>query len=151
MTSIHTLIGRHRTAMLVLATVAGLVPAAGLAAATTEPPTDTASGVQAPGWVEADPFPIAVTALTDGIVEEMLALEGQPGRTGRSTNGFDLPPECPAVAAHGEMQAYTQSAHQGRLRKPPSRDKRRHVVTRDHRERPQPFPSRHPRNFMRAR
>ncbi|MBN2445571.1 MAG: efflux RND transporter periplasmic adaptor subunit [Phycisphaerae bacterium] len=32
--------------------------------------------VQAPGWVEADPFPIAVPALADGVVEEVLALEG---------------------------------------------------------------------------
>ena len=33
--------------------------------------------VQAPGWVEADPFPIAVSALTDGVVAEVLVLEGQ--------------------------------------------------------------------------
>jgi RND family efflux transporter MFP subunit len=33
--------------------------------------------VQAPGWVEADPFPIAVSALADGVVCEMFALEGQ--------------------------------------------------------------------------
>jgi len=32
--------------------------------------------VQAPGWVEADPFPIAVSALADGVVEELLVLEG---------------------------------------------------------------------------
>jgi len=42
----------------------------------------TGSGVQAPGWVEADPFPISVTALTDGVVKEMLALEGQPIKVG---------------------------------------------------------------------
>jgi multidrug efflux pump subunit AcrA (membrane-fusion protein) len=40
------------------------------------------AGVQAPGWVEADPFPISVTALTDGVVKEMLALEGQQIRAG---------------------------------------------------------------------
>ena len=34
--------------------------------------------VQAPGWVEADPFPTAVTALADGVVAEVLVLEGQP-------------------------------------------------------------------------
>ena len=33
--------------------------------------------VQAPGWVEADPFPIAVSALADGIVSDVLVLEGQ--------------------------------------------------------------------------
>ncbi len=34
--------------------------------------------VQAPGWVEADPFPAAVSALADGVVAELLVLEGQP-------------------------------------------------------------------------
>ena len=33
--------------------------------------------VQAPGWVEADPFPVGVSALADGVVEEMLVLEGE--------------------------------------------------------------------------
>jgi HlyD family secretion protein len=41
-----------------------------------------ASTVQAPGWVEADPYSIAVSALTDGIVKEVLALEGQPVKAG---------------------------------------------------------------------
>lgn len=34
--------------------------------------------VQAPGWVEADPFPVAVSALADGVVADVLVLEGQP-------------------------------------------------------------------------
>ncbi|MEA2708842.1 MAG: hypothetical protein QOF78_1443 [Phycisphaerales bacterium] len=50
------------------------MPAAGANAA--------GSGVLAPGWVEADPFPSSVTALTDGVVKEMLALEGQAVKTG---------------------------------------------------------------------
>lgn len=33
---------------------------------------------QAPGWVEPDPFPIYVPALTSGVVEEVLVLEGEP-------------------------------------------------------------------------
>lgn len=33
--------------------------------------------VQAAGWVEADPYKSYVTALTDGIVQEVLVLEGQ--------------------------------------------------------------------------
>lgn len=33
--------------------------------------------VQAPGWVEADPFAVGVSALADGVVEEMLVLEGE--------------------------------------------------------------------------
>ena len=32
--------------------------------------------VQAPGWVEADPFSISVPALAEGVVEDVLALEG---------------------------------------------------------------------------
>lgn len=39
--------------------------------------------VQAPGWVEADPFPVAVTALADGVVEEVLVLEGEPVNKGQ--------------------------------------------------------------------
>lgn len=39
--------------------------------------------VQAPGWLEADPFYVACTALTDGIVEEMLVLEGQRVEAGQ--------------------------------------------------------------------
>ncbi|MBI5866157.1 MAG: efflux RND transporter periplasmic adaptor subunit [Planctomycetes bacterium] len=37
---------------------------------------------QAPGWVEADPFPIGVSALAEGVVSEVLALEGQTIRAG---------------------------------------------------------------------
>jgi len=39
--------------------------------------------VQAPGWVEPDPFPITVSALADGVVSEVLALEGQPVKKGQ--------------------------------------------------------------------
>jgi RND family efflux transporter MFP subunit len=38
--------------------------------------------VQAPGWVEADPYPIAVSALADGVVKDVLALEGQSVKAG---------------------------------------------------------------------
>lgn len=39
--------------------------------------------VQAPGWVEADPFPIYVPSLAPGVVEEVLVLEGQHVKTGQ--------------------------------------------------------------------
>ncbi|HPF39187.1 MAG TPA: efflux RND transporter periplasmic adaptor subunit [Phycisphaerae bacterium] len=32
--------------------------------------------VQAPGWLEPDPFPVAVSALADGVIREVLVLEG---------------------------------------------------------------------------
>lgn len=38
--------------------------------------------VQAPGWVEPDPYSIAVSALADGVVEEVLILEGQAVKAG---------------------------------------------------------------------
>ncbi len=40
--------------------------------------------VQAPGWVEPDPFPIAISALANGVVEELLVLEGQPVEAGQA-------------------------------------------------------------------
>lgn len=51
--------------------------------APAEQPADTSQDargrktVQASGWLEADPFSIACTALADGVVAEMLVLEGQ--------------------------------------------------------------------------
>jgi len=39
--------------------------------------------VQAAGWVEADPYKTYVTALTDGIVREVLVLEGEPVKQGQ--------------------------------------------------------------------
>lgn len=38
--------------------------------------------VQAPGWVEADPFPIYVSGLATGIVDKVLVLEGQEVKAG---------------------------------------------------------------------
>lgn len=37
----------------------------------------SATAVQAAGWVEANPYPLAVTALADGVVREILVLEGE--------------------------------------------------------------------------
>src|SRR5687768_1403130 len=39
---------------------------------------------QAAGWVEPDPYPVHVTALTDGVVNEVLVLEGQPVKAGQA-------------------------------------------------------------------
>jgi RND family efflux transporter MFP subunit len=54
-----------------------VVVKAGDAASTT-----SGVSVQAPGWLEADPYPIAVSALAGGVVKEMLALEGQSIKAG---------------------------------------------------------------------
>ena len=36
----------------------------------------TSVAVQAPGWIEADPFAVSVPALADGVIQEVLVLEG---------------------------------------------------------------------------
>jgi HlyD family secretion protein len=61
--------------------VVPVVVKTGVAGSTDRSGAPTAT-VQAPGWVEADPYPIAVSALADGIVKEMLALEGQSVKAG---------------------------------------------------------------------
>src|SRR5512146_1967185 len=38
---------------------------------------------QAAGWVEADPFPIYVAALADGVVKEVPVLEGETVKAGQ--------------------------------------------------------------------
>ena len=51
---------------------------------TSAPMRQTGGGlVQAPGWVEADPFSTYVPALTSGIVEDVLVLEGDTVRKGQ--------------------------------------------------------------------
>ena len=42
----------------------------------------SAATVQAPGWVEPDPFAVTVSALTDGVVKEVLVVEGQAVKEG---------------------------------------------------------------------
>ncbi len=56
---------------------AGVGPGGVTPAQATAAPLQAASIVQAPGWIEADPFPINVTALASGVVREVLVLEGE--------------------------------------------------------------------------
>lgn len=46
------------------------------------PQVSTGIAVQAPGWIEPDPYPISVAALAEGVAEEVLFLEGQPVKKG---------------------------------------------------------------------
>ena len=48
-----------------------------------QPATRRGATVLAPGWIEADPFYVACTALTDGVIEQMLVLEGQGVEAGQ--------------------------------------------------------------------
>ncbi len=56
------------------------------APAAAEGPVSAAPTIstQAPGWVEPDPFPIYVSALAGGVVEEVLVLEGESVRKGQT-------------------------------------------------------------------
>lgn len=44
---------------------------------TSDKPSEAAELFQASGWLEPDPFPIRVTALVSGVVDEVFVLEGQ--------------------------------------------------------------------------
>lgn len=46
-------------------------------------PTPPRVLVQAPGWIEADPYAISVPALVEGVVQEVLVLEGQAVEAGQ--------------------------------------------------------------------
>lgn len=52
-------------------------------AASSDGPRPTTRTVQAPGWLEADPFFIACPALTDGVIESVLVLEGERVEAGQ--------------------------------------------------------------------
>lgn len=49
----------------------------------TEDPFEGEALFQASGWIEADPFPVRATALTDGVVEEVHVLEGESVEEGQ--------------------------------------------------------------------
>jgi RND family efflux transporter MFP subunit len=47
-------------------------------------PAAATVSVQAPGWVEPDPYPVFVTALTDGVIEKVHVLEGETVEVGQT-------------------------------------------------------------------
>ena len=66
--------------------------------------------VQAPGWVEADPFDIYVSALTDGVIEEILVLEGDRVVAGQEIARLH-DEEAVIEVARLEAQAKEHQAH----------------------------------------
>ena len=76
------LLGYASRDVLLPATPVHVVPVVVRSGTETSGPAGSALTVQAPGWVEPDPYPIAVTALADGVVTEVLALEGQSVKKG---------------------------------------------------------------------
>lgn len=51
--------------------------------APTDKPAQPTRTVQAPGWIEPDPYYTAVSALADGVVEAIHVLEGESVKTGQ--------------------------------------------------------------------
>lgn len=63
---------------------AGAVPVS--AGSSEESPSDAPLGpvaVQAPGWIEPAPYAVSVPALAEGVVREVLVLEGEPIEAGQ--------------------------------------------------------------------
>jgi HlyD family secretion protein len=50
---------------------------------TAAQPTTASRVVQAPGWLEADPYLVACSALADGVVDEIFVLEGEAVEAGQ--------------------------------------------------------------------
>ena len=73
-----------RVTPVVLKPVSGYTPATTNSVAGSSPKEAATGGVvaQAAGWVEPDPYAVGVSALTDGIVREVLVLEGQHVKAG---------------------------------------------------------------------
>ena len=69
-----------------------------------------AVAVQAPGWVEADPFDIFVSALTDGVIKDILVLEGDRVVAGQAIARL-YDEEAVIELARLEAQAKEHHAH----------------------------------------
>lgn len=65
--------------------------------------------VQAPGWVEPDPYPHLVSALADGIVSEVLVLEGQAVKAGDVVARL-VDADAKLALAHAESQIKQMTA-----------------------------------------
>lgn len=74
--------------------------------------------VQAPGWVEPDPYPLNVSALADGVLKEVLVLEGERVAAGQVVARMvddDARLACAAaIADRRQRQAELQSARAAR-------------------------------------
>ena len=69
---------------------------------------------QASGWIEPDPLPIKATALTDGVINEVRVLQGQPVRKGdplATLIAIDTRLRRDSIAAELEMKKAELDAH----------------------------------------
>ena len=58
-------------------------PQPGVKTASSTSLTRATKSIQAPGWLEPDPYRVAITALADGVVSKIHVLEGQSVTTGQ--------------------------------------------------------------------
>lgn len=91
----------------------GLMPATDVRVVPVLMKSTTASAggrvVQAPGWVEPDPYPHLVSALADGIVSEVLVLEGQAVKSGDVVARM-VDADAKLALAHAESQIQQMAA-----------------------------------------
>jgi RND family efflux transporter MFP subunit len=72
--------------------------------ATQRAPAGGSVVAQATGWVEPDPYPIAASALTDGVVREVLVLEGDRVEAGQAVAQLvDEDAQLSLAAAEAEL------------------------------------------------
>ena len=71
--------------------------------------TSTVS-VQAPGWVEPDPYPTFVTALTNGVIDKLLVLEGESVEAGQVVAEM-VDDDARLAVARAEAELARRTAH----------------------------------------
>ena len=105
-------------ALLLTTAWSSIVPAPSVATATAllrevetevvaDMPIDEAAIVQAPGWVEAEPYSVYAGALAEGVVQEILVLEGDRVTKGQAVARL-VPDEAQIVLR--QMQAAMRTA-----------------------------------------
>ncbi len=80
-----------------------------------EDPTSEGRIIQAPGWVEADPFSVYAGSLVEGVVEEVLVLEGDRVKQGQPV--ARLVSDDARIArdrAHADLQVATRKSASAR-------------------------------------
>jgi RND family efflux transporter MFP subunit len=73
------------------------------------PSLPTGQAIQAPGWLEAAPYYTAATALTDGVIAEVLVLEGQTVEQGQAVARL-VPDDALIALAAAEAELATAEA-----------------------------------------
>jgi RND family efflux transporter MFP subunit len=68
-----------------------------------------AVAVQAPGWIEPDPYPVFVSALTPGVIDRVLVLEGEPVKVNQEV-ALMVPDDARLALARAEAELARRKA-----------------------------------------